>query len=199
MAAVQRVQVRHPGYNTPNILFMFIANDGAHRDHADYATIWMACSIFIGNRQDHWLSSSASGEPRLDADADGLIHAGDYMYFLHVSVGDDTDTSRPFPIVPNFRAWRFPHESLSPLWAEASQNDEDRAQHTDFSTQFIKVEPCRITNRTLEVDNAHIIPIPEKRWFLKNEMGRYGHLYGLTGDFIADSSSNLCCALGVKV
>ncbi|KAM3415648.1 hypothetical protein BST61_g9167 [Cercospora zeina] len=165
---MQRVRVRHPGYNHPNILFMFPASDGAHRDHAHYATIWMACSIFIDNRQDHWLSSSTSGEPRLSADADGLMHA-----------------------VPNFRAWRYPHSSLSPLWTEASQNDEVGARHTGFSTESIAVERCRITNRKLEVDNAHIIPISEKLWFTNNEMGVYGDLYGRSGEIIADSFANL--------
>ncbi|KAF2207523.1 hypothetical protein CERZMDRAFT_102416 [Cercospora zeae-maydis SCOH1-5] len=186
---MQRVRVRHPGYNHPNILFMFPASDGAHRDHAHYATIWMACSIFIDNRQDHWLSSSTSGEPRMSANADGLIHSGDY--FLHVP-HSDTDTSRLFPIVPNFRAWRYPHSSsLLPLWTEASHNDEVAARHTGCSTESIAVERCRITNRKLEVDNAHIIPVSEKLWFTNNEMGVYGDLYGRSGEIIADSFANL--------
>jgi hypothetical protein len=153
-----------------------------------YATIWMACSIFIDNRQDHWLSSSSTGVPRLSPDADGLVHAG--VYFLHVPECD-TDTSRLFPIVPNFRAWRYPHSSLCPLWAEASQNDEDRARSTGFSTNSIAVERCRITNRKLEVDNAHVIPVSEKLWFTNNEMEEYGDLSGRSGEIIADSFANL--------
>ena len=119
---IQRIRVRHPGYKSPNTLFTFPASDGAHRDHAHYATIWIACSIFTNNRQDHWLSSSPSGEPKLSADANGFISAGEY--FLHVP-GDDTDTPSLFPIVPSFRTWRYPHGSLPPLWAEASQSDDD--------------------------------------------------------------------------
>lgn len=109
---MQRIRVRPPGYKTPNTLFTFPASDGTHRDHAHYATIWIACSIFINKRRDHWLSSSTSGEPKLSADANGLVHAGDY--FLHVP-SNDTDMSMLLPIVAKFRAWRYPYSNLLPL------------------------------------------------------------------------------------
>ncbi|KAF2716121.1 hypothetical protein K431DRAFT_342175 [Polychaeton citri CBS 116435] len=146
--------------------------DGAQRDHAYYDTIWVACSIFISNRQDHWLSTSPRGESRVSADANGLLHAA----------SDDQDMSRMFPIVPNFRAWRYPHGT--------SQSDENRAQHMVFSTQSIASESCRITSRNLEADSAHIIPNSEKLWFMDNEMDKYVNLQSRTGEVIKDSCDN---------
>ena len=186
----QRIRIRHPLYKTPNTLFTFPASDGPDRDHAHYATIWLACSIFTNNRQDHWLSTSPGGEPRASPDVNGLLPANDY--FLHVhNISDDPKMSRVFPIVPNFRSWRYPHDSLPPLWHKASQTDDSFARQTNFSIESIAIEHCRITKRQLEVDNSHILPVSEKLWFTNNEMEEYGDLRGRSGEIIADSLANL--------
>ena len=186
----QRVRIRHPAYKTPNTLFTFPAGDSRDRDHAHYATIWIACSIFTNNRQDHWLSTSPTGELRASPDVNGLLPAKDC--FLHIpSISDDLGMSRIFPIVPNFRAWRYPHGSLPPPWHKASQTDKNFARQTNFSIESIAIEHSRITKRQLEVDNAHILPVSEKLWFTNNEMEEYGDLRGRSRETIADSLTNL--------
>lgn len=186
-AISQRIRVRHPGYKAQNTLFTFPASDGKHRGYAHYATVWVACFIFTNGEDDLWLSTSLEEEPRISGDTNGLIPAGDY--YLHVPRNDPqlTDT---VPIVPNFRAWRFPHGSLPALWLQASQNAELLAQQTNFSLETIAIEHCRITNRQLEVDNAHIIPVSEKLWFTSNGMEEYGDLSGRSGEVIAVTLSN---------
>lgn len=115
-----RVRIRHPGYHGQNTLFTLHARDGQNRDHAHYATVKAACSVITDNENKVWLSHSASSNTSLDIDADGLLPTGDY--FLHVPQKDTSDDT-PYPIVPNFRAWKFPHDAFPQLWQDASRRE----------------------------------------------------------------------------
>jgi hypothetical protein len=89
----------------------------------------------------------------------------------------------PYPIVPNFHAWAFPHDDLPSLWHES-------AQIVTVIEPRTTTETCRLTNKPLACENAHIIPSAEKSWFADNEMDRYGELGGRTGGDVADSPAN---------
>ncbi len=186
--STQPVRLRHPGYPTPNILLTFAASDGENRDHIHYATVWVACSVILNNRTDHWLSPSRAGAPRAAADASGFLPAGDY--FLHIP-GADTDTIASYSIVPNFRSWQFPHDGLPDLWHEASANDKQLAAEQGFSIEAIAIESCRITERCLAIQDAHVIPKEEKPWFATNELEQYGTLSTRSGDTVADTLPNI--------
>ena len=54
----RRIEIRHPGYAAPNILFSLPANDGPDRDRAHYATIQAIGSVFTESQGDIWLSKS---------------------------------------------------------------------------------------------------------------------------------------------
>merc|ERR1712014_564548 len=70
----QRITIKHPGYGRNNTLFALPACDGAGAEgKAHYATVHSACTIIANNRQDGWLSSSPSGEPRTHPDSAGLV------------------------------------------------------------------------------------------------------------------------------
>jgi hypothetical protein len=182
-----RIEIRHSGYQGSNLLFDFPACDGINHDHAHFATVWLACSILVNNKQDHWLSTSATGEPQVSATSDGLLPAGEY--YLHVP-DEGTDTNEPFPVVPNFRSWRFPHRNIPSLWRVASQNAATVARQRGLPSNSIAFESCRVTDKTLEVDEAHIIPVQEKPWFTLNEMEKYADLQGRSGETVADGFSN---------
>jgi len=176
----QRITIKHPGYGRNNTLFALPACDGAGAGgKAHYATVHSACTIIANNRQDGWLSSSLSGEPRTHPDSEGLVPAG--VYYLHF---EPESTSQPYPIVPNFRSWAFPHNDLPSLWQELAQG----AAATESRTG---TETCRLTKKRLACENAHIIPAVEKSWFADNEMDQYSELGGRTGQDVADSPSNL--------
>ncbi|WPG98216.1 Hypothetical protein R9X50_00100300 [Acrodontium crateriforme] len=182
-----RIEIRHSGYQGSNLLFDFPACDGPSRDHAHFTTVWLACSILINNKQDHWLSTSATGEPKVSATSDGLLPAGEY--YLHVP-DEGADTNEPFPIVPNFRSWHFPHRNMPSLWRAASQNDGSGVWHSGLPLTSTALESCRVTKKTLEVDDAHIIPVQEKPWFALNEMGKYAGISSRSGETVADGSLN---------
>ncbi|WPH04688.1 Hypothetical protein R9X50_00758100 [Acrodontium crateriforme] len=185
----RRIYVRHSGYHGQNTLFSLPATDGPNKDRVHYETVVAACSIFVINHADLRLSTSEAGGPWVLSDVDGLISAGDY--FLHVASRDPSDTE-PFPIVPNFRSWPFPHGGLGSLWQQASINDKNEARELGFPSQPLTAESCRITNKRLVTENAHILPVSEKPWFSSNDMCRYGEeLFGRTGEAIADTDSNL--------
>lgn len=176
---IQRITVKHPGYGGNNTILALPACDGASAaGKAHYSTIHSACAIVANNRKDGWLSSARSGLPRTCADSEGLIPAG--VYYFHV----DTETNLdPYPIVPNFRAWVFPHDNLPSLWHESVQTAAVIEPHTASET-------CRLTNKRLACENAHVMPSAEKSWFADNEMDKYGELGGRTGQDVADSPAN---------
>lgn len=176
---IQRITVKHPGYGGNNTILALPACDGASATgKAHYATIHSACVIIANNRKDGWLSSVRSGQPRTCADSEGLVPAG--VYFFHVDTEPDLD---PYPIVPNFRAWAFPHNDLPSLWHESGQTASTIEPRT-------VTETCRLTNKRLACENAHIIPAAEKSWFADNEMDQYGELGGRNGQDVADSPAN---------
>jgi hypothetical protein len=102
------------------------------------------------------------------------------VYFFHV---DSEPNPEPYPVVPNFRAWVFPHDGLPYLWDKSAQSAVAIGPRT-------ATETCRLTNKRLACENAHIIPSAEKSWFADNEMDRYGELGGRTGQDVADSPAN---------
>lgn len=177
----KRIKLLHPGYETSEILLMLPAHDGADLDSVPYTVVHTAGAIIANNRFDGWLSTSPSGEPRVEHTV-GLLHAGDYYFHLH---SDD----EPYPVVPNFRNWRFPHEAGLPEgWQEIGEHDDSgeggRGQYSQIS------EPCRITGRQLALQTAHIIPASEKQWFGANRMDQYGDLANRSGDSVADTAAN---------
>jgi hypothetical protein len=175
----QRITIKHPGYGGNNTILVLSACDGTGASgKAHYATIYSACVTIANNRKDGWLSLARSGQPLVSADSEGLIPAG--VYFFHVNSGPNLE---PYPIVPNFRAWIFPHEDLPSLWHESAQNTVAIEPRT-------ATETCRLTKKRLACENAHIIPSAEKSWFADNEMDRYGELGGRTGQDVADSPAN---------
>ena len=183
-AVVHRITIKHPGYGGNNTLLALPACDGANNSCAHYATVLAACNIFAGNPSDGWLSTSRNSEPRTEPDTEGLIPAG--VYFFH-ALADNENGSEAYAVVPNFRAWRFPHGCIPLLWQQAARNT---AAFTSLVAPCT-TETCRITNKCLACETSHIVPTSEKSWFADNEMDQYGELGGRTGQDVADCPSNL--------
>lgn len=182
-----RIRIRHPGYHGQNTLFTLPARDGSNHDRAHYATVKAACSVVTDNEDQVLLSHNASSTSSVAVDADGLIPAGDY--FLHLpSIDVSRDT--PYPIVPNFRAWEFPHDAFPQIWQDASRHETLTSQTTASVLDAVPSENCRITANRLACEDAHIIPGSEKAWFTSNEMDAYGQMSGRSGDTVADTWVN---------
>jgi hypothetical protein len=93
------------------------------------------------------------------SESEGLIPAG--VYFFHVDSSELT--SDPYPIVPNFRAWVFPHDNLPPMWHDVALALDAVAIQPPAA-----IETCRLTNKRLACEDAHIIPAAEKSWFAQD-------------------------------
>ncbi|KAK1807419.1 hypothetical protein LTR12_018234, partial [Friedmanniomyces endolithicus] len=181
---IQRITIKHPGYGGNNTLLALPACDGGSKSHAHYATVHAACTIFADSPSDGWLSPSRNGEPRTEPDNEGLVPGG--VYFFHVTTEAGFE-SEPYPVVPNFRAWQFPHGRVPVLWRQAAHEATALVSPAAPRTS----ETCRITNKCLACETSHIVPTSEKSWFADNEMDQYGELGGRTGQDVADCSSNL--------
>ncbi|WPH01239.1 Hypothetical protein R9X50_00407600 [Acrodontium crateriforme] len=176
----KRIRLFHPDYDEPDMLFMLPADDGPLRDKTPYLVVHAAASAIANNRRDGWLSKAQDGSERIE-ETTPWLEAGDYFY--HVPGSD-----KPWPVVPNFESWSFPHNQGAPsLWRQASEAEAAQASHGPPS---MLAEFCRITNRDLPLQTAHIIPAAEKQWFGTNRMDQYGDIDGRMGDSVADTWAN---------
>lgn len=193
---------RHPGYDdSTNVLFKLHASDTATACSRDgepaqpgrpclYAQFALdACAIIADNRTDGWLSTDR--DPELARNkrvaAGGTLHARSYYFHL-----EDTDGSGlPYPIVPSFREWRFPHDRLPAHWAQLSSSS-NTTSNTTFTpsnlTAALTVRDgcCRITGHKEELQVAHLVPQVELDWWQANDMARYNNGPGYSLDDTAN-------------
>ena len=114
------------------------------------------------------------------------------MIHLGASVPTDTPQSSsplefdPYPIVPTFQQWRFPHDNLPPSWQNLPPADNS-AIRSGVDAVRLRDGSCRITEFEDECEVAHLCPRQEEAWFSMNEMYRYG----ATSPAAIDSPSNL--------
>ncbi|MCJ1299235.1 hypothetical protein MMC08_002027 [Hypocenomyce scalaris] len=176
---------RHPGYADPhNVLLKLLAPDSSSPIsalglHAGYALT--ACGVVAGNRWDGWLSQER--EQNGDESQRIYFHTVDMetvlkqsSYYFHLPNNDD-DRPHPYPIVPTFREWSFPHDRLPPSWTHpAPEAAEQTFSMSSLTTALIQRDvSCRITGYREGVQVAHICPQAEEDWYLRNGMPRYSN------------------------
>lgn len=173
-----RIAVLHPGYDgldgVDELLLLPAADGGPLGGSAKYLFVHTAAAIVANNRFDGWLSVD-KGEggvtpPRVEADDSGLIPAGQYYFHVPADPTNTTDT-QPYPVVPNFRSWKFPHGKLPPVWDQSIGLYESEPQDQRFSGP--QAETCRLTGNRLALEYAHMIPSNEHVWFAANAMRQY--------------------------
>jgi hypothetical protein len=170
-----RVVVHHPGYpdDNTNELFALVATDGSSSaPGVQHGVVHTACAIFACNRFDGWLSATRDASERHAVAPQGLLPVGDY--YFHVPPEDSTvnefanPTLSPYPIIPTFRFWPFPHSQTPAPWKDALIEERlapEPAKQRDGT--------CRVTNHRESTESAHIIPASEKDWFGVNNMDKY--------------------------
>ena len=165
------IRILHPAYNAPNnVLLELPATDGSQADHGIHAmTVHAACAIIANNRFDGRLIT-ASGSviaPLREDDGSACLPAGEYFF--------DVPSDPQYAIVPNFRAWSFPHNAIPTHWKEiASRHNSSRVNVPAAAQVFARDSACRLTAHQESNELAHIIPDSETGWFSMNGMGRYG-------------------------
>ncbi|TKA72632.1 hypothetical protein B0A55_05975 [Friedmanniomyces simplex] len=166
------LRIRHPGYpDSNNVLLTLLANDSAGNVRGiQRGIVHTACAVFANNRFDGRLSQSLSPVPDFDAPApdSGERLPADKDYFFHVPPCE-SDEHLPWPVVPNFRQWLFPHQGVPRPWHES--------HIAKLAHPLVPVKArdgtCRLTAYSEVLEVAHIIPASESEWFASNNMDQY--------------------------
>lgn len=166
--ASQQILFRHPQYDdSSNILFKLFAPDNQAGLFARFALD--ACGIIVGNRWDGWLTEQkAEGAAKVDPNS--ILDKPKYYFHL------PHKNSTPYPIIPNFREWEFPHDNLPTWWSDIQSPlpPKQTFSASGLSVALLKRDSsCRISGWTEGTQVAHICPQSEEDWFTWNSMSRY--------------------------
>ncbi|KAF4980198.1 hypothetical protein FZEAL_3734 [Fusarium zealandicum] len=164
------IRIFHPGYrktpiassSCPLIRDALISLPAFDDGGIDYDTAHTACGILVGNRWDGYFSLGRDGSSRVERPADGILRERAYFFFLD----SYSDMTQPYPVVPRFRDWRFPHRNLPPCWQKLRSRFREGAHNS--------VRRCILTDCALSLDTAHLVPVKESAWYDENGMVDYG-------------------------
>ncbi|KAJ2988785.1 hypothetical protein NUW58_g3796 [Xylaria curta] len=160
---MDEIKFHHPGYPPPHdILFILPRLDrSSSLQGVHHGTALTACQIIANNAFDGYLAKDREGCERVDSNLDfnHLLTESNYWFF----VASTPSNLNPYPIVPSFQDWAFPHQRI-PRWPQP--------KHTANSN--IIDHRCIITQTAGFINQAHLIPAAEKKWFEINAMSQYG-------------------------
>ncbi|ATY67459.1 C6 transcription factor [Cordyceps militaris] len=185
--SAHRVFLRHPSYpEHSSTLLVLAALDPQKTENSihyglHHETARIACAIVANCRWDGFLSESNA------RDATPLALAPDDLllgrnYYFHVPACD-SDTG-PYPIVPSFQHFIFPHNNLPPTWNTPELELQSSLRLRD--TVHTRDKSCRITASVLGNEVAHLIPQKEDAWFAANHM----HLYAMRAEVSSLNATN---------
>ncbi len=171
-----RINFLHPGYPGNAVLLSLPAFDDGG---IDFDTALAACGLVAGNRwSDGFFSSDRGGAVSVEPPDDGILREPQYFFQLPGPLDP------PYPTVPRFSHWRFPHGDLPPLWqrwvadAAAARMEGDPARR------------CVLSNYADGLEMAHLLPAGEDDWWLSNQMQQYSPTQLFSSDPI-DGPANL--------
>ncbi|KAF2623331.1 hypothetical protein BU25DRAFT_414346 [Macroventuria anomochaeta] len=187
----QQLQIlfRHPGYNdSSNVLFRLQATD---RDDDGRPGLFAqlaldACAIVAGNcGSQGWLSLSRDGSAPIEPSS--TLHAR--SYYFHLAAADD----EPYPIVPNFGQWLYPHDRLPLHWQQLATNANVApptialAPSNLTTALLMRDGSCRLSDCREQQQVAHVVPQSELGWWRANGMSRYNTGLTATLDDMANA------------
>ncbi|KAI0423398.1 hypothetical protein F5Y09DRAFT_327483 [Xylaria sp. FL1042] len=164
------VQFCHPGYASPHdVLFQLPRLDHALDSTSTstalkgvhHRTALTACQIIANNAYNGYLTTDRQGRERVDVHPDHVLTESQYWFFT------SPDQQGPYPVVPSFRDWAFPHRSPLVTWPRPQPNattDVDAIDHR-----------CIVTQTAWLVNAAHLVPAADEEWFKINAMFQYGN------------------------
>ncbi|KAM3512972.1 hypothetical protein MY11210_003372 [Beauveria gryllotalpidicola] len=203
----RNVRFCHPGYpDNSNTMLILPALDPLDHDTRETPsqpsdtqrfgihdeTARVAYAILANSRFDGYLSENKKPETNPPFINPDTLLLGDKYYF-HVPGSTDA-SSLPYPVVPSFKHFRFPHAKLPPSWLASTlsipdKDDLPRAATFD-STVLARDVSCRLTASTLGTEAAHLIPRSESAWFLSHEMAQYSMRPSLPATASTDDTAN---------
>lgn len=148
------IKILHPDYSAAEntLLHLRALDDGG----VDYDTALVACSIVTGNTKTGFFATREAGSRGLERVVrpdDGILRENEYYFQLP----DDHVLERPYPVVPRFEDWTFPHGAMPSPWEELGRQAQGGTS-------------CRITDCMWGVERAHLIPLTVKGWWDREEL-----------------------------
>lgn len=114
---------------------------------------------------------------------------------LHSVGADDVAAALPYPVVPSFAHFQFPHDNLPPLWATMKipwhlGNTRPRPSSLDQDV-LTRDKSCRISQNILGTESAHVIPRVEDGWFNADQMLLYSSRPDMAAANATDDTRNV--------
>ncbi|KAL8724576.1 MAG: hypothetical protein Q9166_007871 [cf. Caloplaca sp. 2 TL-2023] len=182
--------VRHPAYLAPGNVLLRLPRIDSTNGAFHQETLRIACGIIAGNRWDGFFTEQSPQGPRISTTQ--LLLQGSDNYYFHLP-NNDRDTS-PYPVVPSFAEWSFPHGNLPLSWTFSPENPNlpvhRAASNTDIAI-IARDGSCRMTQQQEGCEVAHLCPKVEKQWFIGNSMTEYTRDNRITGLGAISDTSNL--------
>ncbi|KAE8154257.1 hypothetical protein BDV25DRAFT_136181 [Aspergillus avenaceus] len=177
----------HPGYPDPyNILLILPGLDHPEGGIYHRAALW-SCGIIANNQFNSYLSEDREGHVRVTTPLDGILRKRSYYFQVQ------DEHSHPYPIVPSFETWSFPHGKLPADWKFDIPDDPSHPisrQSTLAGAVLSRDLRCRLTNHIEGTECAHLVPRNQGIWFQRNMMDQYGRLSRLNCDAV-DTTRNV--------
>ncbi|KAK3366671.1 hypothetical protein B0T24DRAFT_366566 [Lasiosphaeria ovina] len=150
------VRILHPDYPAAEstLLHLRAIDDG----RIDYDTALVACSIVTGNTSTGFLATrtreaGAQCFERVVRPHDSILRENEYFF----QSPDDHVPERPYPVVPRFEDWTFPHAAMPSPWKELGRQSQGGTS-------------CRTTDCMWGIERAHIIPLTVQDWWDREEL-----------------------------
>ncbi|EXJ78112.1 hypothetical protein A1O3_09273 [Capronia epimyces CBS 606.96] len=143
------ISIKHPGQDLPLLAFPPFDAGGVHHE-----TVLVACGILVGNHWDGFLSSDREGQHSVSS-SEKILREESYYY--HPS---RQPSELDYAVTPTFEHWRFPYGKLPPSWQQIP-SFKQTSQPNDSNL-------CRVTQFEEGVEDAHLVPSSERRWFDNN-------------------------------
>ncbi|CAK7205577.1 hypothetical protein SEUCBS139899_008355 [Sporothrix eucalyptigena] len=124
-----------------------------------YGTAHTACAILAANAFNGFFSIDREGTERVDPEINSVLTQDKYYFF--VDGADDEHIN--YPVVPSFLDWEFPHDRIPTAWTQA----------VAYAHTSPKSPLCGLTQFSLPVETAYLVPYSQKEWFATNAMARY--------------------------
>lgn len=156
-----------------------------------HGTVLTICGIIAGNAFDRaFLSHDRAGHRKIQDTwhYDSILPPGEY--WLQVSPEGTTrtgaaptdETKKPYPIVPCFAEWRFPHGKLPSSWSKSHQPPpapapQNRSLSRSMAARLGALQTvassCIISGHRAGMEIAHIVHSKLGAWFTENDMSQY--------------------------
>ncbi|KAK4152387.1 hypothetical protein C8A00DRAFT_44544 [Chaetomidium leptoderma] len=165
----------HPGYDGDFTSATFLSLPRLDDGGVCFDTALAACGLIACNQWSGFFSTDKPGQSRVDRPSDGILRDHPYYYF-HLPTSSDPpfpspSPSPPYPIIPRFSDWSFPHHDLPAHWTRLQLQTNTNIQPMVVGQ---RAGFCVATNYSHGVDVAHCVPSNEREWWDLNQMDRYG-------------------------